>query len=317
MMMWGCSNSNADAPVPHPFNQQWVSDHGDVFINSSDQCRVCHGPNLLEGASAFGCGKPMHKLPNGQVVGCHGSAGPFGHDVKGFLDPSSVGPGDDPLYAYLGFHGNFAKGVPKMDPAAPFGFEKCTDCHNEDFTGRTFPGPEGGEVTSGDCFPCHGIDAPHSTPDQWRTNHQMTDPANGETCVVCHLPGVPEAGCFTGICHLQKPATHPDPWPDHGSFAMQAPAPGEPPTGFLTCNGCHGSKFSGNANNNAPACQSCHGINAPHPDGDEWEAEHTATDQRNALVCAWCHRGKSENPNFTDPRVVSIIRFAMGPNRST
>jgi len=298
LVMWGCSNANPDAPAlrdgQHPPN--WVSQHGDEFLQNPDQCRTCHGDTLTEGGiSQVSCASVQFRLPNGEVVLCHGGAGaeaeeeagPFGHPIDGFVS----------------LHQTFVKGAPQMNPASPLGFEECTDCHGGNFAGTTMPGATEGSTTSPyNCnTACHSIQAPHSPPVDWETNHQQTDPGNGEACGVCHavVENPPETpGCFNSfLCHNAVPAPHPVPWAAHGTAAIDAPVAGQP-QGLLSCNGCHGSKFSNNAGNGADACVTCHGINAPHPTEDVWETQHqamTGAGEANAVVCAWCHPRTAED----------------------
>lgn len=62
------------------------------------------------------------------------------------------------------------------------------------------------------------------------------------------------------------------------------------PSGFSSCQSCHGESFSGGTAN--IACSSCHGVVAPHP-AAPWRGArtHANTDQGNAPVCALCHTG--------------------------
>jgi hypothetical protein len=303
----GCFNNtlcHGAVGNPHPAGWSSPTVHGPVAkaapgaTSGFQYCQVCHGPFAPGGT--FNCQNchgvvaphPSAWLPgdafvhtttnpgNASVcVQCHhknsGTPGCFNNT----LCHGAVGI-HPPNWPIPTVHGPVAKAA----PGSTSGFLYCEACHGTNFSGGS----------SGiSCQSCHGIAAPH--PSAWLPGdtyvHTTTDPGNAPVCAQCHTlnPGTP--GCFNStLCHGAVGNPHPANWPTptvHGPVAKAAPGA---TSGFLFCEACHGANFSGGTS--GLACQSCHGIAAPHPSawlpGDTYR--HTTTNQGNAPVCAQCHR---------------------------
>jgi Cytochrome c7 and related cytochrome c len=155
---------------------------------------------------------------------------------------------------------------------------RCTVCHNrvahnEDFT-LTLAGnrkhPDFMKMTG--CFRCHGVGAGAKAPG---------------SCSVCHTPGF-----------RLKPATHDSPTfatKDHGTLAAEetseaaaeAKLTGEE-AAKLSCYMCHDQK---------KFCDSCHGIQMPHPanwvpsaTGGKQANPHAIAGNADPQLCAKCHK---------------------------
>lgn len=141
------------------------------------------------------------------------------------------------------------------------------------------------------------LDASGRHPAGWVELHQMQFVNNQDQCRECHgqdlKGGISRVSCSSAsigaqICHAKGPAGHPRNWPlptQHGAAAKKAPGT---MSGFATCRGCHGSDFKGDGA--AASCFACH-TTAPHSPAP-WlssAADHTTTDQQNAMSCALCH----------------------------
>src|SRR5919198_5794028 len=114
--LWGCSRANDGAPTidrtgKHP--AAWAvadtgGDHPGVFIASPDQCKECHGKDLLGGISKVSCFSTSFA-----GIACHPN-GPSGHP-SGWGAPGSHGP------------------AAKAAAAGANGFSFCQKCHGADF----------------------------------------------------------------------------------------------------------------------------------------------------------------------------------------
>lgn len=136
---------------------------------------------------------------------------------------------------------------------------------------------------TGRCTPCHG---------------DIKNPAN--------TGGIAQVSCsgvsFNGTtCHAGGPYGHLNGFSDpavHGAQAKSQPIGAQ---GFDFCSKCHGYTFGGLSKLGSPACQSCHGIPAPHPKpwilpSSSWPYTHTTTQVDNATVCARCHSNGQNSP---------------------
>jgi len=184
----------------------------------------------------------------------------------------------------------------------PSGFSACAACHSTDFSGG---------ISNTSCYTCHGVSAPH--PSVWRTGtrtHQTTDESNAPVCATCHANGANSPitlvtpapagtapGCFNNtLCHGEG---HPAGWnlPDqHGASAKSSP------TGFSTCQPCHGNNFAGNTARTCLNDAACHGpgVNAPH--SFPWQStstrKHSTANVANAPACGLCHLANRQPPSY-------------------
>ena len=287
LLTLGCSTSGSPgAPSSNPVTGQhpatWVDTHWQVWNQNKAQCSACHGSYTdatqsggTSGVSCFQCHHPS------------GPSHPVGWDL--------------PVN-----HGASAKGAFSLTA----GFGHCAACHGTVYNNA--------DNTTVSCMTCH-TKAPH--PDApWHgttasgTNHTTVDPSNVSECAKCHLGGTnaPDItllnpapagtapGCFNNtLCHGNFTGHGPT-WPDpaqHGLLgAMAAPSA---TTGFLACQSCHGTTFTGPAR----SCFSCH-TKAPHPDAP-WSGgpvvSHIFTDQGNVAVCAVCHLNGANLKDLSAP----------------
>ena len=257
-------------PAPHPAD--WLPDdaftHTTTDAGNAPVCNQCHHNQNNLPADAKALLPPFVPAPAGTPPGCFNNTlchGAVGIHPSGWSAPA--------------VHGPVAKGA----PGPTSGFLYCEACHGTNFNGGT---------AGVACQSCHGIAAPH--PSAWLPGdtfvHTTTNPGNAPVCAQCHrkIDGTP--GCFNNtLCHGAV-GVHPPGWSAptvHGPVAKGVPGP---TSGFLYCEDCHGTNFSGGSA--GVACKSCHGIAAPHPSawlpGDTFT--HTTTDPGNARVCAQCHR---------------------------
>jgi predicted CxxxxCH...CXXCH cytochrome family protein len=163
--------------------------------------------------------------------------------------------------------------------------------------------PSGRSVSGWLVLPSGGSHASTATQD-----HIANGGSSG--CTDCHgsdlSGGISNVSCFGNPagCHhgpvanweVSSPATQ-----QHGVFAKRAPGN----SGFVSCQICHGSDFSGGGAN--VSCFTCHGVSAPHPP-KPWRAsagslyDHVNTDNTNAPVCYGCH-AYTGVPNPRNPHV--------------
>ena len=118
------------------------------------------------------------------------------------------------------------------------------------------------------------------------------------SCVECHgadlSGGISGSSCFQNAagCHHGPVPSWSTP-PVHGAAAKGVPVP----SGFRSCQICHGPNFSGGGS--GVSCFGCHTVNAPHAQGP-WRGSgvtHDDVDEGNAVVCAQCHSaGSPLNP---------------------
>lgn len=268
--LWGCSNSNSDAPTilngKHPAN--WYVDHRTAALERRDQCRECHGTNELGGITKVSCFSASF---NGQA--CHPN-----------------GPGHPAGWSAPTAHGFHAKAL----VAGSDGLAYCQRCHGNLFDGGSAKKP---------CAACHGAAAPHPAK-PWRGGtytHTTADPSNAATCALCHTAGANlnpalqqgsyatgTPGCFNNtLCHGQ--VGHPTNWGQPANHGSAVKAKQSATAGFSSCKNCHGNEFAGGISQRS--CFTCHGVNAPHAP-KPWRGgyyTHTTTDTSNADVCADCH----------------------------
>lgn len=144
-------------------------------------------------------------------------------------------------------------------------------------------------------------------PDAWVGAHGAAAGNAERDCSECHgddlMGGISAVSCFApslgGVrCHGSGPGTsHGDGWEGagaHGATAKNAPGGS---AGFSVCKECHGNDYGGGITE--IACETCHGVPAPHP-ARPWRGRpytHTNTNSRNAAVCADCHRERAGNPS--------------------
>jgi len=284
LLVTGCSSSTentglslVDQNGDHPAS--FLSTHPGFAVADVNQCRSCHGDDLMGGISNQSC----------FLSACH-------HDPE----PNWVAtpPAPQP-------HGMSAKRKPGSS-----GFVSCQICHADDFSG-------GGAGVS--CFLCHTPPHPNSWRTGDTYVHTNTDEGNASVCAQCHLDGAnspigapsPPApagtppGCFNStLCHGASAVPHPvgGTWvttppaaQPHGDDAKAAPGS---TTGFNYCQVCHGTGTDFAGGSSGVSCYTCHGASAPHPaswrTGDTYV--HTTTDQGNASVCAFCHTGGANSP---------------------
>jgi len=264
-----CSDGNGSAIFDpdrgkHPDN--WYVEHRAAFLSQPETCQECHGADLMGGISKVSCFSASFK-----GLSCHAN-GPSGHPA-GWSDPDS--------------HGAEAKAA----PGTGSGFASCQVCHGNDFAG--------GQVNQS-CFPCHGVDAPHS-PAPWRggvRTHTNTNAGNAAVCSLCHASGQPGTpGCFNNtLCHGSDVAPHLLPFTDPADHGPPAKAD------LTVCQACHANPSDGGPGSN-PAfnvpvgsltngCEDCHEQGTAHPvpwssDNDPATSHQTAGNM--AIACALCH----------------------------
>lgn len=151
-------------------------------------------------------------------------------------------------------------------------------------------------------------------PANWVQVHGLSYLDNAGRCTPCHgdprdpssTGGIAQVSCsrasFNGTtCHAGGPFGHPTGFAApavHGATAKSQPVGAQ---GFDFCSKCHGSTFGGMSALGSPACGSCHGIDAPHP--QTWiiasstnPYTHTTTQVDNAVVCFRCHSNGQNSP---------------------
>ncbi len=129
---------------------------------------------------------------------------------------------------------------------------------------------------TGACVACH-VHTAHPDPFLGRPLSLM------EQCLDCHgTPEQPEASDECGTCHpadfdLKPPSHAEEPWMrDHGFTAVAEPA---------VCVLCHQQGY----------CDSCHGVQMPHPEGWVGGAEsHAAHGKIDRTLCRTCHTGQAD-----------------------
>lgn len=287
----GCSKGNdqaiiLDATGKHPAG--WVvplngGNHPAMYISSPEQCRECHGADLLGGISKVSC---FSADRNG--VSCH-----------------AQGPRHPDGWSAAEAHGARAKAA----AVGANGMAFCTNCHGADY--------RGGGTSQKDCLRCHTT-APHpAKPWTGTRSHTSADPSNAPACARCHtgranlspaglakLPAtatIGAGGCFDNtLCHgVMGHSSDPQPWSlpaNHGTRAKADPGAGGN-TGLAACQQCHGADFATVRGTNS--CIGCHGVAAPHPSAAHWRSagtiSHTTTGVNNAAVCAQCHNAAQKN----------------------
>lgn len=289
--------------APHPA-QPWrgpTYTHTDTDTSNAPVCARCHSQGSLNNPANH----PATPAPPGTAPGCfnstlcHGET-PVPHPVDNAW--VAARPAAQP-------HGDSAKAVASITA----GFAYCRACHG---SGAEFAGG----VSGVSCYPCHGVDAPHS-PKPWRgspyTHTTMAGEGNSPVCYTCHAysgtanPNNPHAppspasagttpGCFNGtMCHNQ--IGHAVPYNIAAHFTATV-------NSFTAnCGNCHAVTGSSPVSSAAPCttchtagspltalnCTSCHasppdGATTAYPNVAGAHASHTVL---NAIVCDTCHNG--------------------------
>ena len=164
-LLWGCGSSNSAAPAfqgaQHITGWETPVSHGLQYAAAPDQCRECHGQDLLGGTSKISCNNTCHV-----------------HSVP-------------PAYSdWYTAHGVLAKGVPGvLANNVISGYLSCQNCHGVDYKGTVLS-------HNVDCFnanSCHvhtdGVphDAWNGNSNDWiQHSHADVSPENAPACYKCH-----------------------------------------------------------------------------------------------------------------------------------
>lgn len=130
----------------------------------------------------------------------------------------------------------------------------CEKCHKTDY-----------------CAACHKTSRPKSHSGSWLNAHALTTQVDDGSCTTCHT------GSYCSDCHkATRPTSHETDWlKTHGKAGI---------AGMESCVGCHDEQ---------KYCDSCHGLEMPHPKG--WMIGHK--DKGGSLEpdgnCMKCHQRKS------------------------
>ncbi len=161
----GCGSSNSAAPVfqaaQHVTGWETAVSHGLQYVGDPNQCRECHGQDLLGGTSKITCNNTchVHSVP----------VGPFYSD-------------------WASAHGDMAKGDPGvLNNHVISGYLSCQNCHGADYMGTALS-------HNVDCYSnchVHTVGVPH---DAWngRSNdwmqhtHADVSEQNAAACYQCH-----------------------------------------------------------------------------------------------------------------------------------
>jgi predicted CxxxxCH...CXXCH cytochrome family protein len=231
--------------IPHP--DGWTTDedpdfHGDWIRQSGlSSCTVCHGDELDGGIVDLACSSGS----------CHTGGRAIPH------------PAGWTTSSHADFHGDWI---------GSNGFDYCTACHGEDFSGGY------AELACSNSS-CHtgGAAIPH--PDEWITegnanfHGEWVSTAGLSSCKVCHGDdfggGHAELACNNSSCHTGGAAIpHLDGWITegnvnfHGDWVLAE--------GFSDCFTCHGEDLRGGFTEVACSNSTCHtgGDAIPHP--EDW-----------------------------------------------
>ena len=135
--------------------------------------------------------------------------------------------------------------------------------------------------------------------------HPAAFTAGPNSCYECHgsdlKGGISAVSCFSAsrsgmTCHANGPSGHPAGWDAATAHGAHAKAKSNGQDGFVRCQVCHGSDFSGGiVNKTCLNTAGCHGagIGSPHAK-KPWlsnigASTHADTDTSNAPACAVCH----------------------------
>lgn len=147
------------------------------------------------------------------------------------------------------------------------------------------------------------IDEQGNHPANFLATHPGFAVSSVSQCRPCHgddlKGGIANTSCFTAACHhgtipgwvAARPAAQP-----HGTSAKKAPGS----SGFVSCQICHASDFSGGGAQESCLNALCHGVPGTTPHPSQWRTGdayvHTTTDEANAPVCALCHTNGANSP---------------------
>ena len=228
--LFACGKANDQAPALSSVNKHpdtWLTGHRIAYRQNSDQCRGCHGNELLGGITKIGC----------STDSCHSG----NHPPRDIIHPVPFKGTADLNKA----HG----GMAKKDLTI------CQDCHGTPGGGSTPPRfnlvygslPAGCESSG-----CHLVNMAHPKP--WQTHSSSGNQANA--CALCHganfegsaASGAPSCkSCHTGLVAGVIPVA-----------GQCVSCHGNPPNGTVTPNraGSHAAhltlpEMSGN-------CAACH-----------------------------------------------------------
>ncbi len=181
--LFACGKANDQAPALNSVNKHpdtWLTGHRSAYRQNSDQCRSCHGNELLGGITKIDC---FNQADLGQ---CHAN----GH-----------GPGFVPHK--LPFTDGAVHG-----PEAKNDLAYCQSCHGTVGGPGSNPTPRFnvpvGVLKKG-CEECHADNTAHPT---WKTTSAWKGHATagnlGNSCYLCHLTGGTGRQC--AICHTSLPS---------------------------------------------------------------------------------------------------------------
>jgi predicted CxxxxCH...CXXCH cytochrome family protein len=227
---------------------------GSVYVHGSIGGHGVFGPLDAPNAATSVC------------INCHATNNRFGHMPQPFCHNchSPAPPSYHPAgWASPDSHGTAATAAPSLSS----GLENCRACHGSNFSG--------GSVGIS-CFPCHGVNAPHS-PAPWRISggsartHTNADGGNAPACFLCHADGLLSSlppppppppltppGCFNNtLCHGALGHAVPFLDPDHLGVTQS-----EFDNVTTGCGRCH-AVTGASPVPDAPACQVCHTAGSP------------------------------------------------------
>lgn len=182
-VVFGCGKTNDTVQVLGSTNKHpdtWLTDHRSAYQKNRDQCRECHGTDLMGGITKVDC------FNQGGLGQCHSGTPPHGprdvpHQLP-FTDGSTHGP------------------VAKQDLVF------CQSCHGQ--TGGPGSNPRFnvtvGTLNNG-CEDCHGVNRAHPV---WKSSVGWKGHATarnmGNSCYLCHLSG--GSGRLCAACHTSLPS---------------------------------------------------------------------------------------------------------------
>lgn len=260
-------------PITGKHSSDWYTAHKAVAKKTVENCRECHGNDLLGGISKVSCYSNSFR---GMV--CHQN-GPVSHPT-GWSNPDN--------------HGSATKKANNTDFIE--GFIVCQNCHGIDY--------KGGLAISCLSQNCH-TNAPHPNK-PWRGSlrtHTNTDESNAVVCGQCHRNSQIDlntpSGCFNNtLCHGGNvSAPHLIPFKDKALHGVEARA------NIKYCATCHATiseptpgsnpRFNvkiGTLNN---GCEDCHPINSAHPNNSWLIKNGNTTSHMDASnltdSCVICH----------------------------
>lgn len=262
--------------------------HGTAAKDNLDNCKSCHGNDLLGGFVGVSCNKchfgssgarvPVGQrwehgtIPHNTLIDdgntcnfCHDSLRQFPgqgpgacHDCHGEVNQHPLGQTwVDPNG--VNFHGN-------ADQSG------CALCHGNDFSGG---------YTNVSCYDCHfgpsGSQVPlnsnwaHPNSTMPATSHAALSPEDGAICNTCHAK-MAEFSAGPKICHDCHTHTAITNYSEPAQHAPDAKGSINNPKGLLECVVCHGDPAKELKPNQAffvgipnYGCENCHNANTAHP----------------------------------------------------